>query len=203
MSSPVGRHHSKLTDAAVNVALILIVFDPRDRIGVTLAKKAHALRARVLRERRKSLRTSAKKSSTPTRGTRQNHVIRTNHSRRAYLLPTPVGNSSQPLRPPRLCALCVEFAFPASLFIAAFAPEGRLVAQGAAPFAGPEAFSCLIFPRDVRKRQKQLSPALSALAQNASATRAESALPFLKDLNMTGINTYKKTTGWAAQEVFT
>jgi hypothetical protein len=51
------------------------------------------------------------------------------------------------------------------------------------------------------ERHEQLSSALSALAQNASATRAESALPFLKDLNMTGINTYKKND--EGEKVFT
>ncbi len=38
-----------------------------------------------------------------------------------------------------------------------------------------------------------LSPAESAHPQNAPATPAESALPFLLDLNPTRINTYKKT----------
>ncbi len=135
---------------------------------------------------------SRKKSSTPKRGTPQNRLIRINHSRRAFLMSTPVGNSSPTLCPPCPCALCVKFPFPASLFIAAFASEGRLVAQGAAPFAGPEAFSYRLFPHHLRKRHERLSLALSALMQNESATRAESALTFLKDLNMTGINTYKK-----------
>ena len=134
----------------------------------------------------------AKKFSSPNRATRQNQLIRINHPCRAFPASTPVGTSSATLCPPSLCALCVKFPFPASLFIATFVPERRLVAQGAAPFAGPEAFSCRIFPHDLRKRYKQLNPALSALAQNASATCAESALTFLKDLNMTGINTYKK-----------
>ena len=134
---------------------------------------------------------SRKKSSLPNRRARQNQLIRTNHSRRARLVSTPVRNLSATLRPPFLCALCVKFPFHASLFIASFAPETRLVAQGAAPVAGPEAFSRRIFPRYSGERHEHLSPALSALAQNASATHAESALPFSKDLNMTGINTYK------------
>jgi hypothetical protein len=90
------------------------------------------------------LRTSAKKFSTPDRGTRQNQLVRTNRTRRAFLVSTPAGNSSPTLRPPCLCALCAKFPFPASLFIATFAPEKRrLIAQCAAPLAGPEAFSCL------------------------------------------------------------
>jgi hypothetical protein len=137
------------------------------------------------------LRTSAKKFSLSNRRARQNQLIRTNHSRRARLVSTPARTSSPTPCPPCLCALCVKFPFPASLFIASFAPETRLVAQGAAPVAGPEAFSCRIFPWYSGERHEHLSPALSALTQNASATRAESALPFLRDLNMTGINTYK------------
>jgi hypothetical protein len=150
------------------------------------------------------LRTSAKKFSLSNHRTHQNQLIRTNHSRRARLVSTPVRNLSATPCPPCLCALCVKFPFPASLFIASFAPETRLVAQGAAPVAGPEAFSCRIIPHDLRRCHKHLSPALSALTQNASATRAESALPFLKDLNMTGINTYrnKLSTRAASQAWF-
>jgi hypothetical protein len=69
----------------------------------------------------------AKKSSSPTLRTRQNQLIRTNHSRRTRLVSTPVRIPSP--CPPCLCDLCVKFPFPASLFIASFAPETRLVAQ--------------------------------------------------------------------------
>jgi hypothetical protein len=91
----------------------------------------------------KTLRSSAKKFSLSNRRARQNQLIRTNHSRRARLASTPARTSSPTPCPPCLCALCVKIPFPASLFIASFAPERRLVAQGAALFAGPEAFSCL------------------------------------------------------------
>ena len=108
----------------------------------------------------KTLWTSAKKFSLPNRRTRQNQLIRTNHSRHARLLSTPVRNLSATLRPPFLCALCVKFPFPASLFIASFAPETRLVAQGAAPFAGPEAFSCRIFPHDLWRIPQAAKPCI-------------------------------------------
>jgi hypothetical protein len=104
------------------------------------------------------LRTSAKKFSLPNRRTLQNQLIRTNHSRRARLVSTPVENLSATLRPPCLCALCVEFPFPASLFIASFAPETRPVAQGAAPVAGPEAFSCRIIPHDLWRMPEAAKP---------------------------------------------
>jgi hypothetical protein len=106
----------------------------------------------------KTLRTSAKKFSLPNRRTLQNQLIRTNHSRRARLVSTSVENLSATLRPPCLCALCVEFPFPASLFIASFAPETRLVAQGAAPVAGPEAFSCRIIPHDLWRMPEAAKP---------------------------------------------
>jgi hypothetical protein len=94
----------------------------------------------------KPLWTSAKKLSTPNHRTRQNQLVRINHSHRACLVSTLVGNSSPTLCPPCLCALRAKFPFPASLCIATLAPGRRLVAQVAAPFAGPEAFSCRIFP---------------------------------------------------------
>jgi hypothetical protein len=104
--------------------------DHRGKIGVTLAKETHAQRARQLNQ---VLRVASKKSSTPKRGTRQNQLIRTNHSRHACLVSTPIRDSSSTLRPSCLCALCVKFPFPTSLFIATFAQETGLVAQGAAP----------------------------------------------------------------------
>src|SRR5579859_3448608 len=94
------------------------------------------MRRVFLSERQTALLALAKKSSSPNRATRQNQFIRTNHSRHAFLVSTPVGNSSPALRPPCLCALCVEFPFPASVFIVTLAQEGRFVAQGAASFAG-------------------------------------------------------------------
>jgi len=77
----------------------------------------------------KQLRFASKKNSFPKRGTRRNQLIRTNHSRRACLVSTPVGSSSQTLRTPCFCALCVKASFPASPFIATFAQERGLVAQ--------------------------------------------------------------------------
>jgi hypothetical protein len=106
----------------------------------------------------KTLRTSAKKFSLPNRRTRQNQLIRTNRSRRPCLASTPARTSSPTPCPPCLCALCVKFPFPASLFIVSFAPETRLVAQGAAPFAGPEAFSCRIFPHDLWRMPQAAKP---------------------------------------------
>ena len=103
------------------------------------------------------MRVAFRKIRPPNRGTLQNQLIRTNHSRRACLVTPPVGNSSPTLRPPCLCGLCVEFSFAASLFIATFAPESRLVAQGATPFDGPEAFSCRISARDLRPFVAQVS----------------------------------------------
>src|SRR5579863_1167088 len=104
----------------------------------------------VLSERQTALLALAKKFSSRNRATRQNQFIRTNHSRHAFLVSTPVGNSSLTPGSPCLCALCVEFPFPASVFIVTLAQEGRLVAQGAASFAGPEAFSCLFSARDLK-----------------------------------------------------
>ena len=111
---------------------------------MTLARERSRLCACVLCERRTALLALAKKFSILNRGTRQNQLVRTNRTRRAFPVSTPAGNSFPTLRPPCLCALCVKGSFPASLFIATFAPEKRrLVAQCAAPLAGPEAFSCL------------------------------------------------------------
>ena len=119
-------------------------FDQHDKIYVTLARERSRLCACVLCERRTALLALAKKFSILNRGTRQNQLVRTNRTRRAFPVSTPAGNSFPTLRPPCLCALCVKGSFPASLFIATFAPEKRrLVAQCAAPLAGPEAFSCL------------------------------------------------------------
>jgi hypothetical protein len=112
------------------------------------------MRARQLNQ---VLRVASKKNSTPNRGTLQNQLIRTNHSGRALPVSTPVGNSFRTLRPPCLCAFCAKFPFPTSLFIATFAQETGLVAQGAAPVAGPEAFSYRIFPHDLRPFVAQVS----------------------------------------------
>ena len=57
----------------------------------------------------KSLLVLANFLSLPTCGARQNRLIRTNRTRRACLVSTPVGNSSTTLCSPRLCALCVKF----------------------------------------------------------------------------------------------
>ena len=126
-----------------------------------------------------------------TFGATQNHLLRTNHSGRALPVSTPVGNSFPTLRSPCLCALSVKFPFPTSLFIATFAQETGLVAQGAAPVAGPEAFSLC---RRVRRSGdcKHLSVLNAAHTKIAPATLAESALPFLLDLKVFGISTYKK-----------
>lgn len=110
----------------------------------------------------KVLPVASKKFTSLNCRTGQNQFIRTNHSRRAFLVSTPVGNSPPDLRPPCLCALCVEFPFPASVFIATLAQEGRLVAQGAASFAGPEAFSYRIIRRTNSMR---LTPVECALTQ--------------------------------------
>ncbi len=68
------------------------------------------------------LRTSAKKVSLSNHRTRQNQLIRTNHSRRARLVSTPVRNLSATLRRPRLCALSVKSAWPRHFSLAS-APE--------------------------------------------------------------------------------
>jgi hypothetical protein len=77
---------------------------------------------------RKSLRTWAKKFSSPNHGALQSQLIRTD-SRRAFLVSTPVENSSPALRPPCLCALCVKSPFPATFFIPTFAPEMKQLGQ--------------------------------------------------------------------------
>jgi hypothetical protein len=109
-----------------------------------------------------------------TFGARQNHLLRINHTR----IP-PLRSSRSPL---------IKF-FPR-------APNTgtNFVAQGAAPFAGPETFSLC---RRVRRSGdcKHLSVLNAAHTKIAPATLAESALPFLLDLKVFGISTYKINRG--------
>jgi hypothetical protein len=101
---------------------------------------------------------------------RQNHLFRTNH----------------------LCIRPVSFARPPliELCLPALSAGTKFVAQGAAPFAGPEAFSFCHCVRPIGDLN-QLSVLNSALTKIASATLVESAFPFLLDLKVFGISTYK------------
>jgi hypothetical protein len=104
-----------------------------------------------------------------TFGARQNHLLRTNHP-----CIRPVSFAGVPL---------IELCLPA------LNAGTKFVAQGAAPFAGPEAFP-LAVAFGTRDRN-QLSILNSAHTKIAPPTLAESALPFLLDLKVFGISTYK------------
>ena len=69
--------------------------------------------------------------------------------------------------------------------------SNRLVAQGAAPFAGPEAFFRFAPADQLRKSHGQISSALSAVAQNRVCNSRRISTSVLKDLNVPGINTYR------------
>jgi hypothetical protein len=105
---------------------------------------------------------------------RQNHLLRTNKTRIRPLSFTGVPWNG--------------FCLPAR------DAGTKFVSQGAALFAGPEAFS---FYRPIRRTKNcnQLSVLNSAHTKIAPATLAESALPFLLDLKVFGISTYKKNRG--------
>jgi hypothetical protein len=105
-----------------------------------------------------------------TFGATQNHLLRTNHP-----CIRPVSFAGVPL---------IELCLPA------LNAGTKFVAQGAAPFAGPEAFSFCHCVRPIGDRN-QLSVLNSAHTKVTPATLAESALPFLLDLEPFGISTYK------------
>ena len=110
---------------------------------------------------------SRKKSSLPNRRTRQNQLIRTNHSRRTRLVSTPVRNLSVTLRPPCLCALCVK-----SVWRRHFSPSLLR-----------------------RKRRDQLSSALSALAQKRVRNSRRISTSIFKGLESTLTKTTIRS-GW-------
>jgi hypothetical protein len=105
---------------------------------------------------------------------KQKHLVRINHTR----IP-PLRSSRSPL---------IKF------FLRAPNTGTNFVAQGAAPFAGPEAFSLC---RRVRRSGDCKHPSVlnAAHTKIAPATLAESALPFLLDLKVFGISTYKINRG--------
>jgi hypothetical protein len=140
------------------------MIDHRGKIGVALAKHSHARALRIRAGPLEFFDPPNLRGQTESSSSNKSHA----HS-----------SSRSPL---------IKF------FLRAPNTGTNFVAQGAAPFAGPEAFSLC---RRVRRSSdcEHLSVLNAAHTKIAPATLAESALPFLLDLKVFGISTYKINRG--------